>query len=102
MSIAKKANFVEVGKSGTGFCLNQKPRSLVQKCKLTLAHKFWLCWMQGYFPTLKGRNKWRVTRNNIGTGNWFWLGMLRTSQGATLVVWAVYTGCTLSGATEKS
>ena len=26
--------FIESGKSGTGFCLNQKPRSSVQKCKL--------------------------------------------------------------------
>ena len=34
----------------------------------TLAHKFWLCWMQGYLPILQGRNKWRVTRNNICTG----------------------------------
>ena len=34
----------------------------------TLAHKFWLCWMQGCLPTLQGRNKWRVTRNNISTG----------------------------------
>ena len=34
----------------------------------TLAHKFWLCWMQGYLPALQGRNKWRVTRNNICTG----------------------------------
>ena len=24
--------------------------------------------MQGYLPTLQGRNKWRVTRNNISTG----------------------------------
>ena len=24
--------------------------------------------MLGYLPTLKGRNKWRVTRNNISTG----------------------------------
>ena len=24
--------------------------------------------MQGYLPTLQGRNKWRVTRNNIYTG----------------------------------
>ena len=34
----------------------------------TLAHNFWLCWMQGYLPTLQGKNKWRVTRNNISTG----------------------------------
>ena len=33
----------------------------------TLTHRFWLCWMLGYLPTLKGRNKWRVTRNNIST-----------------------------------
>ena len=24
--------------------------------------------MQGYLPTLQGRNKWRVTQNNICTG----------------------------------
>ena len=34
----------------------------------TLAHKFWLCWMQGYLSIQQGRNKWRVARNNICTG----------------------------------
>ena len=34
--------------------------------------------------------------------NWSWLEMLKTSQGAGLIAWAVCTGCTLSGATEKS
>ena len=33
----------------------------------TLAHKFWLCWMQSYLLTLQGGNKSRVTWNNIRT-----------------------------------
>ena len=40
----------------------------------TLAYKFWLCWMQGYLPTLQGRNKWRVTRNNNSTGQLVLIG----------------------------
>ena len=64
----------------------------------TLAHKFWLCWMQGYLPTLQGRNKWRLSP----LANWSCLEMLRTFQSAGLIAWAVYTGYTLSGATEKS
>ena len=34
--------------------------------------------------------------------NWSWLEMLRTSQGAGLIAWAVYSGCTLSGVKGKS
>ena len=34
----------------------------------TLAHKFWLAWMQGYLPTLQGRSKWRVNRDNLKIG----------------------------------
>ena len=34
----------------------------------TLAHKFWLCWVKGYLPTLQGRNKWRVTQENLFVG----------------------------------
>ena len=34
----------------------------------TLAHKFWLCWIKGYLPTLQGRNKWRVTQENLFVG----------------------------------
>ena len=26
----------------------------------TLAHRFWLQWMEGYLPTLQGRNKWKT------------------------------------------
>ena len=33
-----------------------------------LAHKFWLCWIKGYLPTLQGRNKWRVTHENLFVG----------------------------------
>ena len=33
-----------------------------------LSHRFWLGWMQGYLPTLQGRNKWRVTRENLKPG----------------------------------
>ena len=40
----------------------------------TLASKFCLCWMQGYLPTLQGRNKWRVTRNIICTGQLLLIG----------------------------
>ena len=36
--------------------------------KITLDYKFWFCWMQGYIPTLQGRNKRKVIRNNICTG----------------------------------
>ena len=31
-------------------------------CNAKLAHRFWLCWVKGYFPTLQGRSEWRVTR----------------------------------------
>ena len=34
----------------------------------TLAHKFWLLWMKGYLPTLQGRSKWRVHRDNLEPG----------------------------------
>ena len=34
----------------------------------TLAHKFWLSWVKGYLPTLQGRGKWRVTRENLAPG----------------------------------
>ena len=34
----------------------------------TLAHKFWLCWIKGYLPTLQGRSKWCVTRENLSVG----------------------------------
>ena len=30
-----------------------------------LAHRFWLSWVKGYLPTLQGRSKWRVTRENL-------------------------------------
>jgi len=33
-----------------------------------LAHKFWLHWIKGYLPTLQGRNKWRITRENLVPG----------------------------------
>ena len=32
---------------------------------VALAHKFWLAWIKGYLPTLQGRGKWRVTRQNL-------------------------------------
>ena len=34
----------------------------------TLAHKFWLSWIKGYLPTLQGRSKWRLTRDNLEPG----------------------------------
>ena len=34
----------------------------------TLPDKFWFCRMRGYLPSLQGRTKKRVTRNNICTG----------------------------------
>ena len=34
----------------------------------TLAHRFWLSWIKGYLPTLQGRSKWRVTRENLSPG----------------------------------
>ena len=34
----------------------------------TLAHRFWLSWVKGYLPTLQGRCKWRVTRENLSPG----------------------------------
>ena len=37
-------------------------------CNATLAHKFWLCWIKGYLPTLQGKSKWRVTRENLSVG----------------------------------
>ena len=33
-----------------------------------LAHKFWLGWIKGYLPTLQGRSKWRVHRENLSPG----------------------------------
>ena len=33
-----------------------------------LAHKFWISWMKGYLPTLQGRAKWRIARQNISPG----------------------------------
>ena len=35
---------------------------------VALAHKFWLAWIKGYLPTLQGRGKWRVTRQNLVPG----------------------------------
>ena len=40
----------------------------------TLTHKFWLLWMQGYLPTLQGRSKWRVHRDNIEPGQLILVG----------------------------
>ena len=34
----------------------------------TLAHKFRLRWVKGYFSTLQGQGKWRVTRENLAPG----------------------------------
>ena len=34
----------------------------------TLAHRFWLSWIKGYLPTLQGRSKWRVARENLTQG----------------------------------
>ena len=34
----------------------------------TLAYKFWLSLVKGYLPTLQGRGKWRVTRENLAPG----------------------------------
>ena len=31
----------------------------------TLAHRFWLSWMQSYLPPLQGRNKWRTLKDNL-------------------------------------
>ena len=33
-----------------------------------MAHKFWLLWIKGYLPTLQGRSKWRVQRDNLEPG----------------------------------
>ena len=35
---------------------------------VALAHKFWLAWLMGNLSTLQGRQKWRVTRQNLVPG----------------------------------
>ena len=35
---------------------------------VTLAQKFWQSWIEGYLPTLQGRNKWREIRQNLTPG----------------------------------
>ena len=34
----------------------------------TLAHRFWLGWMQSYLLSLQGRNKWRILQKNLTVG----------------------------------
>ena len=34
----------------------------------TLTHWFWLSWIKGYLPTLQGRSKWRIARENLIPG----------------------------------
>ena len=34
----------------------------------TLAHRFWLQWMESYLPTLQGRNKWKTLQKNLVPG----------------------------------
>ena len=34
----------------------------------TLAHRFWFSWIKGYLPTLQGRSKWRIARENLIPG----------------------------------
>ena len=55
----------------------------------TLAHKFWLCWMQGYLPTLLVETSGELLGIISPLANWSWLEMLRTSQGAGLIAWTV-------------
>ena len=40
----------------------------------TLAHRFWLGWMQSYLPSLQERNKWRVLQKNLTVGQLDFLG----------------------------
>ena len=35
---------------------------------VTLAQKLWQSWIEGYLPTLQGRNKWREIRQNLTPG----------------------------------
>jgi len=34
----------------------------------TLAHRFWLTWIKAYLPSLQGRIKWQVLRDNLVPG----------------------------------
>ena len=55
----------------------------------TLAHKFWLSWVKGYLPTLQGRGKWRVTRENLAPGQLVLVGDASdfSKRGAYTVDW---------------
>ena len=68
----------------------------------TLVFKFWFYWVPGYLPTLQGRNSGGLLGILSALENWSCLEMLKTSQGAGLIAWAVYTRCTLSGPKERS
>ena len=52
-----------------------------------LSHRFWLGWMQEYLPTLQGRNKWRVTRENLKPGQLILVGDAEDLSNRGLIVW---------------
>ena len=39
-----------------------------------MAHQFWIYWIKKYLPTLQGRAKWRIARQNLSTGQSVLLG----------------------------